>query len=92
MTTGTDLFIPLAVGPAAKGKMEEFHLLVAAHPEKARRLSDSNLAGIGVAAGSAVPVGCEPRITVQKEGECITGIHIQCSCGQVIDLKCAYSK
>ena len=91
MTTGNDSFIPLAVGPTAKGKTEEFHLLVAAHPEKARPLSDFNPACMGVPSGSVVP-GCEPRVAVQKEGECITGIHIQCSCGQVIDLKCAYSK
>lgn len=32
----------------------------------------------------------EPVVTLRKEGDRITGIRIQCVCGQVIDLTCAY--
>ena len=31
-----------------------------------------------------------PSISVQKEGERITGIRIECLCGQVIELACEY--
>jgi len=33
---------------------------------------------------------CEPKVTLQREGDRITGIHIQCSCGQVMELACQY--
>ena len=31
-----------------------------------------------------------PKVTLQKQGEVVTGIRIQCSCGQVIELNCVY--
>lgn len=31
-----------------------------------------------------------PVVTLRKEGDRVTGIRIQCSCGQVIDLACQY--
>jgi len=33
---------------------------------------------------------CEPQVLLQREGERITSIRIQCSCGQVLDLACDY--
>ena len=35
-------------------------------------------------------VGQPPRVTVQREGDRITHILIQCGCGQVIELACTY--
>ncbi len=32
----------------------------------------------------------EPVVTVQKDGDRVTGIRIECGCGQVIELACAY--
>jgi hypothetical protein len=32
----------------------------------------------------------EPTITLQRNGEVISGIRIQCKCGQVIELSCVY--
>jgi len=32
----------------------------------------------------------EPSITLQRDGDKITAIHIECACGQVIDLACDY--
>ena len=31
-----------------------------------------------------------PKVTLQKQGEVVTGIRIQCPCGQVIELRCVY--
>ena len=31
------------------------------------------------------------RVVVKREGDKVTGIHIQCSCGQLIDLACVYN-
>ena len=36
------------------------------------------------------PHGCEPRVSVQRDGERVMSIHIQCSCGQALDLACVY--
>lgn len=32
----------------------------------------------------------KPVVTLQREGERITGIRIECGCGQVIELACSY--
>ena len=39
------------------------------------------------AAGSRQPV-----VTLQRDGDRVTGIRIECSCGQVIDLACSYDQ
>lgn len=31
-----------------------------------------------------------PVVTVQREGDLVTGIRIECGCGQVIELDCSY--
>ena len=33
---------------------------------------------------------CEPRVSLQCEGDRVTSIRVQCSCGQVMDLACVY--
>ncbi len=33
---------------------------------------------------------CEPRVVLQRDGERVSGIRIQCTCGQVIELACVY--
>ena len=33
---------------------------------------------------------CEPKVTVQREGDRITSIRVQCGCGQVMDIACVY--
>ena len=39
----------------------------------------------------APPVACSnPLVTLQKDGDSVTHVRIQCSCGQVIELACAY--
>jgi hypothetical protein len=83
-------FVPLASLQASKGPPTEFRVLVAERPETARPLLEQNHTGSVHSAGHAQPSACEPRVTLQREADCITGIQIQCSCGQVIDLKCAY--
>jgi hypothetical protein len=33
---------------------------------------------------------CEPRISVQRDGDRVSSIHIECTCGRVIELACVY--
>jgi hypothetical protein len=32
----------------------------------------------------------KPVVTLQREGERVTGIRIECACGQVLELECSY--
>ncbi len=38
----------------------------------------------------AEPCTVVPKITVQKQGDAVTSIRIECPCGQVIDLACEF--
>jgi hypothetical protein len=42
-----------------------------------------------VANGTEKKIG-EPRVSIQRDGNRITHLRIQCGCGQVIDLACVY--
>jgi len=35
-------------------------------------------------------MGGRPVITLERDGEKVTGIRIECGCGQVIELACSY--
>lgn len=35
---------------------------------------------------------CEPRVTVQRDGDRVTQLRIQCTCGQIMDLACVYDE
>jgi len=48
-------------------------------------LPTSASAHIHAAAGPGKPV-----VTLQREGERVTGIRIECVCGQIIELACSY--
>ena len=85
-----DAFVPLALASTPNGRREDFRVLVAERPESARPLSEVNPVSSANASGQNRRSACEPRVTVQRDANVITGIHIECSCGQIIDLKCAY--
>jgi hypothetical protein len=43
------------------------------------------------AARPAPTAACgHPTVTLQRQGEVVSGIRIECACGQVIELSCAY--
>ncbi|HEY3861214.1 MAG TPA: hypothetical protein VGO59_04935 [Verrucomicrobiae bacterium] len=45
------------------------------------------------AGGCAEPAAKDcgrPAVTLQRQGEVVSGIRIECGCGQVIELACAY--
>ena len=39
---------------------------------------------------NAKPCAKEPQVTLEREGDRITRIKIQCTCGQVVELNCTY--
>ena len=42
------------------------------------------------AGGAGVEACSKPVVTLQRNGETVSGIRIQCGCGQVIELACVY--
>jgi hypothetical protein len=40
--------------------------------------------------GATSSCGNEPKITLQRDGDRITGVQIQCGCGRMIELACIY--
>jgi len=43
-------------------------------------------------AGAAAHATCEPRVTVQRDGDRVSLIQIQCGCGQLIEVACVYDQ
>jgi hypothetical protein len=93
----TDSFVPLPGGSPTTRDRQDFRVLVVERPENARPFHGEDVASPAAPAApapGAAPApsrpGCEPRVSLQREGDRVTGIHIQCSCGQVIDLACVY--
>ena len=39
---------------------------------------------------AAAHVHRDPKITLERQGDTITHIRIECGCGEVIELKCSY--
>jgi len=89
--TQTDAFVSLIPAlPQSTGEPGEFRATVLSQPGQAQSFQ-STTAAISAAATPAAPVpACEPKVSLQRDGNRVTGIHIQCSCGQVIELACQY--
>lgn len=89
----SDSFVPLfAKGANANDAMMEFSRL------KVRTTPLVSAAPVPSVVGSPVVPSATPthqnhgapKVTLQKEGEKVTGIKIECVCGQVILLDCVY--
>ncbi|MBC8096256.1 MAG: hypothetical protein H7Y43_10615 [Akkermansiaceae bacterium] len=88
-STRDTAFIPLSSAAPATQPNGDYKLTVLSSPDKAqpfRPLGQSPAA----APTSAHQSNCEPRVTVQREGDRVSGIQVHCSCGQVIELACVY--
>jgi hypothetical protein len=89
-----DTFIP--IGPALLSAKDDGFTPLPLKPGPL--LAVQAAAGNGGHAAAASPVAstspahncAQPKVTLQRQGEVVTGIRIQCSCGQVIELRCVY--
>jgi hypothetical protein len=85
-------FVPLT---AAINTAENRDFMVTVIPQVERGQNFQSLEKSAVpSAESASPAfkkqNCEPQLSLQRDGDRITGIRIQCSCGQVMELACVY--
>jgi len=81
-------FVPMNKTAASGQNRSDFRVSIVSHAENSRPFQPLGQAGAKAGAGGA----CEPRVTLQRDGECVSAIRIQCSCGQVIELACVYEK
>jgi len=90
----TESFVPLiSAASNASSEGAHFQARVVSNADQAQKFqpAESSIpASPAPGAGAARNSQCEPRVSLQREGDCVTGIRVQCSCGQVIDLACVY--
>lgn len=88
----TDVFKPLSTAPAARPD-DEFRVTVVTNPEAVQSfhplVHSSPAAGAGPA---SVAEGCQPHVSLQRDGDRVVHIRVHCSCGQVMDLACVYDE
>jgi hypothetical protein len=87
----TELFVPLvSAAPNASSDRANFQATIVSQPGQAQKFQAAESSHSASPAPAARNSQCEPRVNIQRDGDRVTGIHIQCSCGQVIDLACVY--
>jgi hypothetical protein len=80
-------FVPLIDVPASAGDTATFQLTVLSQAE-AKAAFEAMLADPERQPAPNHP--CEPKVTLQRKGDVVCGIRIECGCGQVIELECIY--
>ena len=83
----SELFVPLVTAPASAGETPLFQLKVL--PQADAKAVFEPLPESVRPEQSAKTCG-QPSVTLQRQGEVVSGIRIECGCGQVIELACAY--
>ena len=82
-------FVPFEPLPTPPGRAEDggFRLKVVGQTESGGAPGTPGLHAHPPATRGAAGA---PVVTLQREGEKVTGIRVECACGQVIELACAY--
>lgn len=83
-------FIPLASRLPTAEAGREFRVLILDSPKEARPFRPHTQPEAGAAKAATNHPGGEPRILLQREGDRIVGIRVECSCGERIELACVY--
>lgn len=86
----SDTFVPLISmsGAAVGGGSTQMKVL--SQPESKSAFAPL-VAGAGAGAGNTPATACgPPKLTLQRQGDVVSAIRVECGCGQVIELKCVY--
>jgi hypothetical protein len=84
-------FIPL-VTTAPTAEKREFQVTVIPQKEQSHLFQSLGKPMSATGERTGFTKNCEPHLSVQRDGERITNIRIQCNCGQTIDLACIYEE
>lgn len=82
-------FVPL-VATLPSADKREFQITVVSQADQLHAFQSLDKVMAGKAEKSSSNKNCEPSLSVQRDNGRVTGIRIQCSCGQTIDLACVY--
>ena len=88
----TESFVPLTAAPVSDERRE---FRVAVIPQSAQSRTFQSLEQLAPTPAAASPnhkKHCEPRVSVQRDGDRVASIRIQCTCGQVMDVACLYEE
>ncbi len=85
----TESFVPLVSGLAG-GKNREFKVTVVPQSADTKSFNPISATAEKAVTNAGAPGRCEPKVTLERDGDRISSIRVQCSCGQVMDLACIY--
>lgn len=91
-STMSDQFIPLAplLSSAKDTAFSSLSLKVLSKGAVAGRPAFDTLAAAPVDTGRLAEACKKPTVTLQRKGDAVSGIRIQCGCGEVIELTCLH--
>jgi hypothetical protein len=87
MTSRTDEFVPLVAATPPRDS-REFQITVIPQNGQAQAFQSLGKPGAAVSPNK----NSEPELTLQRDGNRITHIHIRCNCGQTHDIECVYEE
>ena len=89
----TESFVPLTAAPAPAAQ-REFRAAVIPKDQQAKPFHslEQLIPDADEPASAERKKFCEPRVSVQRDGDRVTNIRIQCTCGQVMDIACVYDE
>jgi hypothetical protein len=83
----SDTFTPLVIAPVSNAESPMVPLKVLSQAEV--KAAFEPLTGTKISEQQAKACAA-PSVTLQRQGESVSGIRIECGCGQVIELACVY--
>jgi len=90
--TRTEPFVPLTAAATRPGETTEYRVNLVSQPGPTQSFKPLAAEASAASHDTAIHAkkNCDPRVSIQREGDQVTGIRIHCGCGQVIDLACIY--
>ncbi len=83
-------FVPLVACPSASPSTADFRVKIVPNSQQAAPFIAVRPPGARSSESPCAGAGAEPTMTLQRDGDRITSVRIQCACGQVIELACVY--
>jgi hypothetical protein len=83
----SNTFTPLVTTPVSAGDRSTQTLKLLSQAEAKDLFKPLVVTGSPEQPGKACS---PPSVTLQRQGEVVSGIRIECTCGQVIELSCVY--
>ena len=86
----TDPFVPLTASKSPSDDKAEYRARVVSEPGETKFFKPLTTEPSSTEPEVHVKKTCDPRISIQREGDQVSSIRIHCGCGQIIDLACIY--